>query len=63
MRATKGLTVEQLAKALAHLTPSESKSLIELLDKENLKKRQALVRRQVAKGKVVTEQALFKNFR
>lgn len=63
MRAAKGLTVEQLARALAHLSPSESKSLLELLDRENLKKRQALARRQVAKGKVVSEQTLFKSLR
>jgi chromosome segregation and condensation protein ScpB len=63
MRATKGLSVEQLAKALSHLSPSESKSLLELMDKENLKRRLTLVRRQVAKGKVVSEQALFKSLR
>ncbi len=62
MRNTNEITVEQLAKALARLSPKEFESLVELLDKENLKTRRALVHRQVAKGRVVSEKELFKNF-
>ncbi|MBI5302875.1 MAG: hypothetical protein HY868_12125 [Chloroflexi bacterium] len=61
MPATKVLSVEQLAKALARLSPSEYESLIQILDKENLKKRRTVVHRQVAKGQVVTERTLFKS--
>jgi hypothetical protein len=58
MPPAKELTVEQLAQALTRLTPKQRASLIEILDKENLKARRALVRRQVAKGQVVTEKEL-----
>ncbi len=61
MPATKELTVEELAKALARLSPQEFESLVELLDKENLKARRVLVRRQIAKGHVVTEEELFRD--
>jgi len=57
---SKTMTIEQLAKELARLSPKEYASLIELLDKENLRKRRTLVRRQIAKGQVVSERALFK---
>ncbi len=60
MSTTKTLSVEQLAKALARLSPQERESLIDLLDKKNLKKRRTLVHRQIAKRQTVTERALFK---
>lgn len=60
MSTSKTMTIEQLAKELARLSPKEYASLIELLDKENLRKRRTLVRRQIAKGQVVSERALFK---
>lgn len=60
MPPAKELTVEQLAQALARLTPKQRASLVEIMDRENLKARRALVRRQVAKGQVVTEKELFK---
>lgn len=61
MPATKELTVEQLAKALTRLSPEEFESLVEILDRENLKARRAVVRREVAKGQAVTEEELFKD--
>ena len=54
------ITVEELAKAITRLSPKEYESLIELLDKENLKKRRALAHRQITKRQIVTERALFK---
>lgn len=61
MRSTKEVEVEQLAQALAQPSPKQAKSLIEILERENLKARRALVRRQVARGQVVTEKQLFKD--
>ena len=60
MPPSKELTVHQLAKALARLTPKERASLVEILDRENLKARRAFVHRQVAKGQIVSEKELFK---
>ncbi len=60
MPPAKELTVQQLAKALSRLSPKEFESLVEILDKENLKSRRAIVRREVAKGKVINEKELFK---
>lgn len=60
MPPTKGMTVEQLAKALTRLSPRQRASLAEILDHENLKARRALVHRQVARGQVVAERELFK---
>jgi hypothetical protein len=60
MPLTKEVTVEQLAKALTRLTPKQRASLIEILDRENLKARRALVHRQVAKGQIGTKRVLFK---
>lgn len=51
MPPAKELTVQQLAKALSRLSPKEFESLVEILDKENLKSRRATVRLEVAKGK------------
>ena len=61
MRTTKEPKVEQLAKTLGRLSPNEAKSLVEILDRENLKARRARVRREVTNGKVVTERQLFKD--
>ncbi len=58
--ASAKLTVEQLADALTRLTPKQRASLVEILERENLVARRALVRRQVAKGQVVTAKELFK---
>lgn len=55
------MKVEELAKALGKLSPKAAKSLVEILDRENLKTRRALARRQVAKGQTVTERQLFKD--
>lgn len=60
MPATKTLSIEQLAKAISQLSPKDYESLVELLDKENLIKRRALVHRQILKHQTVTERALFK---
>ncbi len=60
MPPAKELTVQQLAKALSRLSPKEFESLVEILDKENLKSRRATVRLEVAKGKVISEKELFK---
>ena len=60
MPPAKELTVQQLAKALSRLSPKEFESLVEILDKENLKSRRAMVRREVAMGKVISEKELFK---
>ncbi|MCI0477761.1 MAG: hypothetical protein L0Y55_16075 [Anaerolineales bacterium] len=61
MSSTKEMTVEQLAKALVRLSPKQRASLVEILDRENLKARRALVHRQIAKGQIVTEKELFRN--
>lgn len=61
MAPVKEMTVEQLAKALTRLSPKQRASLVEILDRENLKARRALVHRQIAKGRVVTERELFKS--
>ncbi|MEW5721149.1 MAG: hypothetical protein AB1817_21165 [Chloroflexota bacterium] len=61
MPPAKEMTVEQLAKALTRLSPKQRASLVEILDRENLKARRALVHRQIAKGQVVTERELFKS--
>jgi len=61
MPPAKEMTVEQLAKALTRLSPKQRASLVEILDRENLKARRALVHRQIAKGQVVTERELFRN--
>ena len=60
MPPAKEMTVEQLAKALTRLSPKQRASLVEILDRENLKARRALVHRQIAKGQVVTERELFR---
>ena len=60
MSSTRDLSIEQLAKALARLSPAESKSLIEILERENLKRRRTLVRHQITRRQVVSERALFK---
>jgi hypothetical protein len=60
MPPPKEMTVEQLAKALTRLSPKQRASLVEVLDRENLKARRALVHRQIAKGQVITERELFK---
>ncbi len=59
MRTGKELTLEQLAKALVRLSPKEFESLVELLERENLKSRRKLVHREVAKHQVVSEKDLF----
>ena len=60
MPPAKEIAVEQLAKALARLSPKQRASLVEILDRENLKARRTFVHCQVAKGQVVTERELFK---
>jgi hypothetical protein len=60
MPPAKEIAVEQLAKALARLPPKQRASLVEILDRENLKARRTFVHCQVAKGQVVTERELFK---
>ncbi len=63
MPTTKEMTVEQLARALTQLSPKEFESLVEILDRENIKKRRTIVRREAAKGKIVGEKELFRNLR
>jgi hypothetical protein len=60
MPPAKEIAVEQLAKALARLSPKQRASLVEILDRENLKARRTFVHCQVAKGQVVSERELFK---
>jgi hypothetical protein len=61
MPPAKEMTVEQLAKALTRLSPRQRASLVEILDRENLKARRVLVHRQIAKGQVISERELFKS--
>ena len=60
MASTKALSVQQLAKALTRLTPKQRQSLAEILDKDNLRARRAIARREFAKGKVINEKELFR---
>ena len=60
MPPAKEIAVEQLAKALARLSPKQRASLVEILGRENLKARRTFVHCQVAKGQVVSERELFK---
>ncbi len=60
MPSAKAMNVEQLAKALTRLSPKERQSLVEILDKENLKARRNVARREMARGKVIREKELFR---
>ena len=59
MRTSKELTLEQLASALARLSPQEFESLVEILERKNLITRRKLVHRELQEGKVISEEKLF----
>jgi len=61
MPAAVELTLDQLAKALERLTPEEVQSLTAILDKENLKARWEIARRELAEGKLISEEELFED--
>jgi hypothetical protein len=55
------MKLEHLVRALTELSPKEKRSLVEILEKQNLHSRRQLARREVSKGSVVSESKLFKN--
>ncbi len=55
------LTVDQLAKSLGNLKPQEAERLLDLLDRQNLKARWQLARREYAEGKTVSPEEAFKD--
>ena len=59
MSITVDLTVEQLVDLLSKLTPGEAETLIETLERRNLTARWEQVKREVAEGRLVTEEELF----
>lgn len=61
MRTTRQMKIENLARALSRLSLRERKSLVEILDRQNLQARRLRARREMAKGKVVSESKLFKD--
>ncbi len=60
MPSIKALTVGQLAQALARLSPKQRQTLVEILDRENLKARRILARQEMSKRKTASEKQLFK---
>jgi hypothetical protein len=63
MAITVELTVEQLAKAIKGLTPGELETLAILLDsklRQELLRRRELARKELAEGKLLTVEELFK---
>jgi hypothetical protein len=59
MSITVDLTVEQLVDLLSKLTPGEAETLIETLERRNLIARWEQIKREVAEGRLVTEEELF----
>jgi SOS-response transcriptional repressor LexA len=59
MSVTVELTIDQLARAIASLNPSDAETLIETLEQQNLLARWEQVKREVAAGDLVTEEELF----
>ena len=61
MPAAVELTLDQLARALERLTSEEVQSLTAILDKENLKARWKIAKRELAEGKLISEEELFED--
>lgn len=59
MSITVDLTVEQLVDLLSKLTPAEAETLVETMERKNLMARWEQARRELAEGRLVTEEELF----
>ena len=61
MPATIKLTLNQLAEVLGNLSPDEAQTLFEIIDKQNLKARWEIAKREFAEGKLISEEELFQD--
>ena len=61
MPATVKLTLNQLAEVLGNLSPDEAQTLLEIIDRQNLKTRWEIARRELAEGKLISKEELFQD--
>ncbi len=61
MPATVKLTLNQLAEVLGNLSPDEAQTLLEIIDRRNLKTRWEIAKQEFAQGKLISEEELFQD--
>ncbi len=61
MPATVKLTLNQLAEVLGNLSPDEAQTLLEIIDRHNLKARWEIAKREFAEGKLISKEELFQD--
>ena len=61
MPATVKLTLSQLAEVLGNLSPDEAQTLLEIIDRQNLKTRWEIAKRELAEGKLISKEELFQD--
>jgi len=61
MPATVKLTLNQLAEVLGNLSPDEAQTLLEIIDRQNLKTRWEIAKRELAEGKLISKEELFQD--
>jgi hypothetical protein len=61
MPATVKLTLNQLAEVLGNLSSDEAQTLLEIIDRQNLKARWEMAKQEFAEGKLISEEELFQD--
>jgi len=61
MPATVKLTLNQLAEVLGNLSPDEAQTLLEIIDRQNLKTHWEIAKRELAEGKLISKEELFQD--
>jgi len=61
MPATVKLTLNQLAEVLGNLSLDEAQTLLEIIDRQNLKTRWEIAKREFAQGNLISEEELFQD--
>ena len=61
MPATVKLTLNQLAEVLGNLNPDEAQTLLEIIDRQNLKARWEIAKQEFAQGNLISKEELFQD--
>jgi len=61
MPATVKLTLNQLAEVLGNLNSDEAQTLLEIIDRQNLKARWEIAKQEFAQGKLISKEELFQD--
>ncbi len=61
MPATVKLTLNQLAEVIGNLNSDEAQTLLEIIDRQNLKARWEIAKQEFAQGKLISKEELFQD--